>query len=87
MCYDTCDDCQFTQQYDNKVVLFCNLLFVLNVFITLIGAHGPMGRRIDPSWGEPIELFLDWRNKGCGMYYPVCGMMHVKRTLAANWKE
>ena len=21
-------------------------------------AHGAMGRRIDPSWGESIELFL-----------------------------
>ena len=21
-------------------------------------AHGAMGRQIDPSWGEPIELFL-----------------------------
>ena len=21
-------------------------------------AHGVMGRRIDPSWGGPIELFL-----------------------------
>ena len=21
-------------------------------------AHGAMDRRIDPSWGEPIELFL-----------------------------
>ena len=21
-------------------------------------AHGAMGRRIDPSWGEPIELIL-----------------------------
>ena len=21
-------------------------------------AHGTMGSRIDPSWGEPIELFL-----------------------------
>ena len=21
-------------------------------------AHGAMGRRIDPSWGKPIELFL-----------------------------
>ena len=21
-------------------------------------AHGAMGRRIDPSWDEPIELFL-----------------------------
>ena len=35
-------------------------------------AHGAMGRRIDPSWAGPIELFLvpasahDWCNKGCG---------------------
>ena len=21
-------------------------------------AHGAMGRRVDPSWGRPIELFL-----------------------------
>ena len=42
-------------------------------------AHGAMGRRIDPSWGGPIELFLhDWCNKGCGMCYPVCGMVHIK---------
>ena len=27
--------------------------FVLRAF-----AHGAMGRRIDPSWGGPIELFL-----------------------------
>ena len=56
-------------------------------------AHGAMGLRIDPSWGGPIELFFsfkpvlhDWRNKGCGMYYPVCGTLY-KRTLAANRKE
>ena len=28
----------------------------------------------------------DWCNKGRGMCYPVCGMMHIKRTLAANQK-
>ena len=50
-------------------------------------AHGAMGRRIDPSWGGPIELFSfqpvlhDWCNKGRGMYYPVCGMMHIKEPL------
>ena len=35
--------------------------------------------------GGPIELFLpvlhDWCNKGRGMYYPICGMMHIKETL------
>ena len=51
-------------------------------------AHGAMGRRIDPSLGGPIELFLvphpvlhDWCNKGHGMCYPVCGMVHIKEPL------
>ena len=50
-------------------------------------AHGVMGRRIDPSWGGPIELFLvqsvlhDWCNKDCGMCYPVCGMVDIKEPL------
>ena len=47
-------------------------------------AHGAMGHRIDPSCGEPIELFLvlhNWCNKGRGMCYPVCGMVHIKEPL------
>ena len=56
-------------------------------------AHGTMSRRIDPSWGGSIELFLvtasahDWCNKGRGMCYPVCGDGAYKRTLAVNRKE
>ena len=36
---------------------------------------------------DPLSYFLlwpvlhDWCNKGCGMYYPVCGMMHIKEPL------
>ena len=49
-------------------------------------AHGAIGRRIDPSWGGPIELFLvpasaPRRNKGRGMCYPICGMVHIKEPL------
>ena len=44
-------------------------------------AHGAIGRRIDPSWGGSIDLFLDWCNKGRGMCYPVCGMVHIKEPL------
>ena len=46
-------------------------------------AHG----LIDPSWGGPTELFLvpssapRLVNKGCGMCYPVCGMVHIKEPL------
>ena len=43
-------------------------------------AHGAMGRRIDPSWGGPFVLH-DWCNKGHGMCYPVCGMVHIKEPL------
>ena len=38
-------------------------------------AHGAMGCRIDPSWVH------DWCNKGRGMCYPVCGMVHIKEPL------
>ena len=34
---------------------------------------------------HPINRFQpvlhDWCNKGRGMYYPVCGMMHIKEPL------
>ena len=49
-------------------------------------AHGAMGHRIDPSWWtlsyfsfQPV--LHDWCNKGCGMYYPVCRIMHIKEPL------
>ena len=41
-------------------------------------AYRAMGRRIDPSWGGPIELFLV---PACGMCYPLCGMVHIKEPL------
>ena len=34
-------------------------------------AHGVMGLRIDPSW---------W-SKGCGVSYPVYGIVHIKEPL------
>ena len=44
--------------------------------------HGTMGRRIDPSWGGLIELFLhDWCNTGRSMCYPVYGMVDIKEPL------
>ena len=36
---------------------------------------------------DPLRYFLfqpvlhDWCNKGCGMCYPVCGMVHIKEPL------
>ena len=37
---------------------------------------------VDPlSYFSFQPVFHDWCNKGCGMYYPVCGMVHVKEPL------
>ena len=55
-------------------------------------AHGAMGHRIDGSLDrsfimDPFSYFSfqpvlhDWCNKGCGVCYFVCGMMHIKELL------
>ena len=56
-------------------------------------AHGAMGRRIDPSWGGPIELFLvpasAPRLVQQRPWYVLCCLRDgaYKRILAVNWKE
>ena len=56
-------------------------------------AHGVMGHWIDPSWGGPMNYFSfvlvlhDWGNKGRGMCYPVCGMVHIKEPLLSIEKS
>ena len=38
---------------------------------------------------DPLSYLCakDWCNIGRGMCYPVCAMMYIKKTLAANRKE
>ena len=56
-------------------------------------AHDAMGRRIDPSWGGPIEIFLVPASaprlvKQRPWYVLSCLWDDAyKRTLAANMKE
>ena len=41
-----------------------------------------MGCQINPSWRTHIQPVLnDWCNNGCGMFYPACGMVHIKQPL------
>ena len=55
--------------------------------VVKVFAHGAMGRRIILHGVDPLSYFSfqpvlhDWCNNGCGMYYPVCGMMHIKEPL------
>ena len=48
-----------------KSIIYCFVIFTLYQWtgarcssVVRAFAHGAMGRRIDPSWGGPIELFL-----------------------------
>ena len=56
-------------------------------------AHGAMGRRNDPSWGGPIQLFLVSASAPRLVYQRPWYLLSClwdgayKRTLAANRKE
>ena len=59
-------------------VCVCVCVSVVRAFV-----HGAMGHRIDPSLSyfsfQPV--IHDWCNKGCGMCYPVCGIVYIKEPL------
>ena len=59
------------------------LLSYLPCCVGRVFAHSAMGRWIDPSWCyfsfQPV--LHDWCNKGRGMCYSVCGMVHIKEPL------
>ena len=43
---------------------------------------------VDPlgySLFQPVPH--DWCNKGCGMCYPVCGMVHIKEPCRNGFKQ
>ena len=45
--------------------------------VVIVDAHGAMG--VDPlSYFSFQPVLHDWCNKGRGMSYPVCGMVHIK---------
>ena len=45
-------------------------------------AHGAIVHGVDPlSYFSFQPVLHDWCNKGRGMCYPVCGMVHIKEHL------
>ena len=69
------------RRLSGRVLTSCNSSACISV--VRASAHGAMDRRIDPSLSylsfQPV--LHDWCNKGCGMCYPVCGMVHIKEPL------
>ena len=61
--------------------------YVCSNFVFLTGARRRsvvvVDRRIDPSlsYCSFQPALHDWCNKGCGVCYPVCGMVHIKEPL------
>ena len=46
-----------------------------------MSAHVAMGRRIDSSWWTHLAISRSSHNSTTGMYYTVCGMMHIKEPI------
>ena len=49
--------------------------------------HGAMGRRIDPSWGGPIELFLVPSGARCSSVVRTFAHGTMGRRIDPSWSE
>ena len=55
--------------------------------VVRVFAHGAIGSLDRSFMVDPLSYFLfqqvlhNWCNKGCGMCYPVCAMVHIKEPL------
>ena len=60
---------------------------LFNICIHRASTHGAMGHQTDPSWcthcaiSRSSQCSTTGAKKGCGMCYPVCGMVHIKDNL------
>ena len=63
---------KFRYNYTISLALICIFLFGDN-------SATQHNHRVDPlSYFSFQPVLHDWCNKGRGMYYPVCGMVHIK---------
>ena len=69
--------------FDHSIIIF-NMRFVLVTFFNLF-FYTSISCLIQFIIKAPV--LHDWCNKGRGMCYPVCGMVHIKEPLLVNQKE
>ena len=80
--------CYFYFIFKTISVVVIIILFTFIYFVCAI-THAPPLCSIMVQWVmvDPLSyfslqpVFHDWFNKGCDMYYPVCGMVNVKYPL------
>ena len=58
ICHTLCADFVFAEAAAEISADWLTVEAVTDFFAAGAFAHGAVGRRIDPSWGGPIELFL-----------------------------
>ena len=60
----------------------CNSAFLKPSSLMVRWVVGSILHGVDPlSYFSFQPVLHDWCNKGRGMYYPVCGMVHIKEPL------
>ena len=72
--------------FNGMILIVCAIMHLVHLIkfgarcssVVRAFAHGAMGRRIDPSWGGPIELFLVPASAGV-VYY-----IYILRTHSAH---
>ena len=68
--------------------MYKKYLFIQNYVCVITISVGSILHGVDPlSYFSFQPVLHDWCNKGRGMCYPVCGMLHIKDPLLLNRKE
>ena len=57
------------------IIIIIIIIIIVSVIIIFIISY------YCPSFLSFQPVLHDWCNKGCGMYYPVCLLMHIKEPL------
>ena len=72
LCVSRSSQCSTTGVTKAMVCVIMSVEIVVRRLVSCVCVTGP---RLTISF-QPV--LHDWCNKGRGMYYPVCGMVHVK---------
>ena len=55
--------------------------YLLTATCVAVRSHGVTSHGLSCEGESLVPTYCDWCNKGCGMCYPVCGMVHIKEPL------
>ena len=98
-----CEMCFFVCVFFSLLILLLCVFICLFVYLFKQGAgrSSEVERSLMVRWVvgsilhgvDPLNYFTfqpvlhDWCNKGRGMCYPVCGMVHIKEHLLLMWRQ